>query len=79
MPKQIQDFENKLTSINPSANIVHSINGKGINENLWGLNALKEKSNYEEVLRWTTGLDANLSELKNLSGLAPAKLFQTRF
>jgi len=37
------------------------------------LNALKEKSNYEEVLRWTTGLDANLSELKNLSGLAPAK------
>lgn len=73
LPKQIQDFENKLTSINPTANIVHSINGKGINENLWGLNALKEKSNYEEVLRWTTGLDANLSELKNLSGLAPAK------
>jgi G3E family GTPase len=73
LPKQIQDFENKLASINPTANIVHSINGKGINENLWGLNALKEKSNYEEVLRWTTGLDANLSELKNLSGLAPAK------
>jgi G3E family GTPase len=74
LPKQIQDFEKRLKSINPTSNIIHSINGGGIQDKLWGLNALKEKSNYNEVLNWTTGINPNLSELKNLSGLAPAKI-----
>ena len=50
LPKQIQDFENRLKSINPTSKIIHSINGDGIQDKLWGLNALKEKSNYNEVL-----------------------------
>lgn len=74
LPKQIQDFENRLKSINPTSKIIHSINGDGIQDKLWGLNALKEKSNYNEVLNWTTGISPKLSELKNLSGLAPAKI-----
>ena len=74
LPKQIQDFENRLRSINPTSKIIHSIYGDGIQDKLWGLNALKEKSNYNDVLNWTTGINPNLSELKNLSGLAPAKI-----
>ena len=73
-PKQIQDFENRLRSINPTSKIIRSIYGDGIQDKLWGLNALKEKSNYNDVLNWTTGINPNLSELKNLSGLAPAKI-----
>ncbi len=74
LPKQIQDFENRLRSINPTSKIIRSIYGDGIQDKLWGLNALKEKSNYNDVLNWTTGINPNLSELKNLSGLAPAKI-----
>ena len=72
-PEQIQDLKNQLEKINPTSKIVSSINGIGLQDEIWGLNALREKSNYNEVLSWTTGLEPKVSELKNLSGLAPAK------
>tara|TARA_X000000368_G_scaffold293421_1_gene233361 strand:- start:786 stop:1874 length:1089 start_codon:yes stop_codon:yes gene_type:complete len=71
--KQIQELKNRLENINPTSKIIHSVNGKDIKEKIWGLNALKEKSNYNEVLSWTTGIEPKVIELKNLSGLAPAK------
>jgi G3E family GTPase len=72
-PQQIQDFKSRLEKINPTSKIICSIKGNGIQNQIWGLNALKEKSSYNDVLSWTTGIEPKLSELDNLSGLAPAK------
>ena len=72
-PEQIQNLKNLLEKINPTSKIISSINGMGLQDEIWGLNALREKSNYNEVLSWTTGLEPKVTELKNLSGLAPAK------
>ena len=72
-PEQIQNLKNQLEKINPTSKIISSINGMGLQDEIWGLNALREKSNYNEVLSWTTGLEPKVTELKNLSGLAPAK------
>ena len=72
-PEQIQNLKNQLEKINPTSKIICSINGIGLQDEIWGLNALREKSNYNEVLSWTTGLEPKVTELKNLSGLAPAK------
>ena len=72
-PEQIQNLKNQLEKINPTSKIICSINGLGLQDEIWGLNALREKSNYNEVLSWTTGLEPKVTELKNLSGLAPAK------
>ena len=72
-PEQIQNLKNQLEKINPTSKIICSISGIGLQDEIWGLNALREKSNYNEVLSWTTGLEPKVTELKNLSGLAPAK------
>jgi len=72
-PQQILDFKYRLEKINPTSKIICSIKGNGIQKQIWGLNALKEKSSYKDVLSWTTGIESKLSELDNLSGLAPAK------
>ena len=73
LPEQIQNLKNQLEKINPTSKIICSINGIGLQDEVWGLNALREKSSYNEVLSWTTGLEPKVTELKNLSGLAPAK------
>ena len=72
-PQQILNFKNRLEKINPTSNIIDAINGKGVQEKIWGLNALRQKSSYKDVLSWTTGSEPKLSELNNLSGLTPAK------
>jgi len=72
-PQQILNFKNRLEKINPTSNIIDAINGKGVREKIWGLNALRQKSSYKDVLSWTTGSEPKLSELNNLSGLTPAK------
>jgi len=73
LPEQIQNLKNQLEKINPTSKIICSINGIGLQDEIWGLNALREKSSYNEVLSWTTGFEPKVTELKNLSGLAPAK------
>ena len=72
-PQQVKDFKSRIEKINPTSPVIHSIKGNGIQKKIWGLNALKEKSSYKDVLSWTTGIEPNVSELDNLSGLAPAK------
>ena len=72
-PEQIQNLKNQLERINPTSKIICSINGLGLKDEIWGINALRDQSNYNEVLSWTTGLEPKVTELKNLSGLAPAK------
>ena len=45
-PEQIQNLKNQLEKINPTSKIICSINGIGLQDEIWGLNALREKSNY---------------------------------
>lgn len=71
-PEEIIVLEERLRGLNPTAKIIHSVRGKGIVDQLWGLSGLRKDAKNTDVLAWTTGRKPQLDPLANLSGFAPA-------
>jgi len=71
-PEEIIVLEERLRGLNPTAKIIHSVRGKGIVDQLWGLSGLRQGAANADVLAWTTGRKPQADPLANLSGFAPA-------
>ena len=63
-------IDTRLQNLNSNVEIVHSIYGEDLNETLWGLSALHEKSTKTQALDWTIGKHPKFEPLSNLSGFS---------
>ena len=85
-PAEVTAFEDRLSRLNPAAQIVHSVKGQGISGKIYGLSALKPEAKTSDVLAWTSDAMAPASApfgatqpakaddpLANLSGFASTK------
>ncbi|MCT4608562.1 MAG: GTP-binding protein [Pelagimonas sp.] len=69
-PEQTAVFEQRLKDQNPTARIIHSVKGQGIEGQLWGLSALRPDAAPQQVFSWTTGRSSADDPFANLSGFA---------
>ncbi|CUI81536.1 CobW family GTP-binding protein [Cognatishimia activa] len=84
-PSEVTAFEDRLSRLNPAAQIVHSVKGQGISDKIYGLSALTPDAKTSDVLAWTSDAKATASAplgatqpakadpLANLSGFASTK------
>ncbi|WP_158971373.1 CobW family GTP-binding protein [Chachezhania sediminis] len=82
-PGKVRAFGDRLTSINPAAQILHAVRGEGTGARLWGISGARHGVQAPQVLAWATMPDALPDPLANLSGLgrpvpAPLPVHDTR-
>ncbi|MDV7143741.1 GTP-binding protein [Tropicimonas sp. TH_r6] len=79
VPGRLRDLKARLRGINPTAQIVDAVRGAGGAERIWGLSGLRKGAASSDVLTWTTGPEASIDPLSNLSGISEPPPAQSGF
>lgn len=69
-PEDVIVMEERLRGLNPGARILHSVRGKDISDQLWGLSGNKIDAAPETALAWASAPAPSSDPFANLSGFA---------
>lgn len=76
---QVAQFEHRIKDLNPTASILHAVQGKGASAKIWGQSAMRRDPRQSDALKWMMPTTPTMpappvqDPLANLSGLTPVK------